>query len=287
MSIVIGEKKDYKKNTLNKIKDKIKYFMYTKEKCKLSEEDFIGNIQIIGSAGTGKSMLSFNILEEEIGLYKQLAILNDYEAKIFVSSLKEELKNKIKVIFYKNKETIQRVINELQKENKELIILIFNGNIGSLHYTFEKEIKELIDEIEKYKKDSLLKIYLLKDQVSKSFVNSINQILLKSRHKNISYIISGFDLLDLNLFKTQIILKNYNEEDIYELNSHIKKNKEKINIRDVVSLNPGEFILIKNYNEINYLENKYFINKMYFKNRYISENFSLENFNLKQKVKDF
>lgn len=287
MSIVIGEKKDYKKNTLNKIKDKIKYFMYPEEKCKLSEEDFIGNIQIIGSAGTGKSMLSFNILEKEIGLYKQLAILNDYEAKIFVNNLKEELKNKVKIIFYKNNETIQRVINELQKENKELIILIFNGNIGSLHYTFEKEIKDLIEEIEKYKKDSLLKIYLLKDQVSKRFIDSINQNLLKSRHKNISYIVSGFYLLDLNLFKTQIILKNYNEEDIYKLNSHIKKNKEKINIRDIVCLNPGEFILIKNYNEINYLENKYFINKMYFKNRFISENFSLENFNLRQKVKDF
>lgn len=287
MSIIIGEKKDYKKNILKKIKDKIKSFLYAAPKCTLSEEDFIGNIQIIGSAGSGKSMLSFNILEEEIGLYKQLAILNDYEAKIFVSSLKEELKNKVKVIFYKNEKTIQRVINDLQKENKELIILIFNGNIGSLHYTFEKEIKELINEIEKYKKKSLLKIYLLKDQITQRFINSISQNLLKSRHKNISYIVSGFDLLDLNLFKTQIILKNYNEKDIYKLNNNIKKSKEKINIRDIVSLNPGEFILIKNYNEINYLENKYFINKMYYKNRFISEDFNLENFNLKQKVNNF
>ncbi len=284
MSLAIGEKKDYKKNTLNKIKNKIKYFMYPKEKSTLSEEDFIGNIQIVGSAGTGKSMLSFNILEEEIGLYKQLAILNDYEAKIFVSSLKEELKSKVKVIFYKNNKTIKNVVEELQKENKNLIILVFNNSIGSLHYTFEKEIKELIDEIEKYKKDSLLKIYLLIDQVSKRFSKLISRNLLKSKYKNISYIVLSFDLLSLNLFKTQIILKNYNEEDIYELNSRIKN---KIDIRDVVSLKAGEFILVKNYNKINYLKDKSFINKMYYKNRYCSEDFNLENFNLRQKVKDF
>lgn len=280
MSIVIGESADYRKSTYMKIKEEIKYYFIKKEKCTLLEEDFIGNIQIVGSSGSGKSMFSFDILENEIGLYNQLALLDEYDARVFISNLKKDLKSKIKVIYFKNKKSIIETINELKKDKNKLIMLVFNNNINFLE--FEKEIKELIDKIEKNKKESLLKIYLLRYTCSKSMINLIKKNIMKSKCMNISYIILSYDLLDLDLFKTKIIFKTYDPEFVYKLRVFI-------NQRDIISLNMGEFILIKNYNKVNFLNKRYWINKMYYKERNQKKEDldSLEVFDLKQKIDDF
>lgn len=280
MSIVIGESADYGRSTYMKIKEEIKYYFIKKEKCTLLEEDFIGNIQIVGSLGSGKSMFSFDILENEIGLYNQLALLDEYDARVFISNLKKDLKSKIKVICFKNKNSIIETINELKKDKNKLIMLVFNNNINFLE--FEKEIKELIDKIEKNKKESLLKIYLLRYTCSKSMINLIKKNIMKSKCMNISYIILSYDLLDLDLFKTKIIFKTYDPEFVYKLRVFI-------NQRDIISLNMGEFILIKNYNKVNFLNKRYWINKMYYKERNQKKEDldSLEFFDLKQKIDDF
>jgi hypothetical protein len=268
-NIIIGEK--YQHNTyINKIKNIFK----KKEECYLEESDFLGNVLISGCGGVGKTHFLFNIIEKRIGLDNQVLLMdNMYEANYYMYNMNENLKKNITLVKYSKNINIENLLKKINNK-KGTLMIIFNTEKLSYQYNISADIYFLIDEIMNNKNKELLKLFILKEN---SEINRIEKKLkdrLKiSRKYNLSIIVSNFDILEIDFFKTKIIFKVYD----------VLSNKIKINIRDLMALNAGEFYLVKNFNNNNTRINKMICREM----KHPDKDFDINKHMLINKINNF